>query len=144
MKYIMIYNILLYHNNPQIQIKVPYFVIKHQQIHTSTLNTFNFHTTSTLNIHKFNTKYTPVQHHFNTTRKLRTVLTNRLLKFFIQKSKKEPEKYRQFYEDYALFIREGIVTTPEQDTRVSNEQGLIISSAVSPVYSIRLYINIVR
>ncbi|KAK7503860.1 hypothetical protein BaRGS_00004983, partial [Batillaria attramentaria] len=50
-------------------------------------------------------------------RKLRLVLTNRLLKFFSDQAKKDPEKYMAFYDDYGLFFREGIVTTPEQDQR---------------------------
>lgn len=51
-------------------------------------------------------------------RKLRTVLTARLLKFFQDQSKKDTAKYMKFYEDYGLFFREGIVTTPEQEQRV--------------------------
>ncbi|XP_029644161.1 heat shock protein 75 kDa, mitochondrial [Octopus sinensis] len=50
-------------------------------------------------------------------RKLRTVLTNRILKFFVEKSKKDVETYMRFYEDYGLFFREGIVTTTEQEQR---------------------------
>jgi TNF receptor-associated protein 1 len=52
-------------------------------------------------------------------RKLRQVLTNRVLKFFAEQAKKDPEKYMKFYDDYGLFFREGIVTTVEQDIRVS-------------------------
>ena len=51
-------------------------------------------------------------------RKLRTVLTARLLKFFQDQSKKDTAKYMKFYEDYGLFFREGIVITPEQEQRV--------------------------
>ncbi|KAK6168388.1 hypothetical protein SNE40_020933 [Patella caerulea] len=50
-------------------------------------------------------------------RKLRLVLTNRIIKFFIDQAKKDNEKYMKFYEDYGLFFREGIVTTTEQDQR---------------------------
>ena len=52
------------------------------------------------------------------SRKLRQVLTSRILKFFADKAKKDPLTYRKFYDDYGLFFREGIVTTPEQDQRV--------------------------
>lgn len=55
---------------------------------------------------------------FCSDRKLRWVLTNRLIKFFIEQSKRDPEKYLQFYDDYGIFFREGIVTTPEQEQRV--------------------------
>ncbi|KAM4024576.1 LOW QUALITY PROTEIN: heat shock protein 75 kDa, mitochondrial [Anomaloglossus baeobatrachus] len=50
-------------------------------------------------------------------RKLREVLQRRLVKFFLDQSKKDPEKYKKFFEDYGLFIREGIVTTQEQDVK---------------------------
>jgi len=53
----------------------------------------------------------------NLIRKIRDVLTGRILKFFADKAKKDPETYKAFYEDYGLFFREGIVTTTEQDTR---------------------------
>ena len=46
------------------------------------------------------------------------MLTNRILKFFSEQAKKDPERYHAFYEDYGLFFREGIVTSPEQETRV--------------------------
>ena len=66
-----------------------------------------------------------IEMNFNSTnplfifyRKLRTVLTARLLKFFQDQSKKDTVKYMKFYEDYGLFFREGIVTTPEQEQRV--------------------------
>lgn len=50
-------------------------------------------------------------------RKLRKVITGRILKFFIEKSKKDVENYMKFYDDYGLFFREGIVTTTEQEER---------------------------
>ncbi|GAB1299950.1 Heat shock protein 75 kDa, mitochondrial [Apodemus speciosus] len=50
-------------------------------------------------------------------RKLRDVLQQRLIKFFIDQSKKDAEKYAKFFEDYGLFMREGIVTTAEQDVK---------------------------
>jgi len=53
----------------------------------------------------------------NLIRKLRWALTNRLLKFFQEQAKKDPAKYQEFYEDYGLFFREGIVTSPEQKER---------------------------
>lgn len=48
------------------------------------------------------------------------VLTTRIIKFFMDQSKKDPQTYLQFYEDYGLFFREGIVTTHDQDLRVSS------------------------
>ncbi|CAJ0957469.1 unnamed protein product [Ranitomeya imitator] len=50
-------------------------------------------------------------------RKLRDVLQRRLIRFFLDQSKKDAEKYKKFFEDYGLFIREGIVTTQEQDVK---------------------------
>lgn len=53
------------------------------------------------------------------SRKLRDVLQQRVIRFLLDQSKKDPDKYSKFFEDYGLFIREGIVTTQEQDVRVT-------------------------
>lgn len=53
-------------------------------------------------------------------RKLRDVLQQRVIRFLLDQSKKGPEKYSKFFEDYGLFIREGIVTTQEQDVKVNS------------------------
>lgn len=42
-----------------------------------------------------------------------------MIRFLLDQNKKDPEKYREFFEDYGLFIREGIVTTQEQDVKVT-------------------------
>ena len=52
-------------------------------------------------------------------RKLRNVLTSRIIRFLSDQAKKDNPKYMRFYEDYGMFLREGIVTTPEQDQRVT-------------------------
>lgn len=54
------------------------------------------------------------------SRKLRDVLQQRVIRFLLDQSKKDPEKYSKFFEDYGLFIREGIVTTQEQDVKVTS------------------------
>lgn len=46
-------------------------------------------------------------------RKLRTVLTNRLLRYLQERSTKEPEEFAKFYTDYGLFLKEGIITSEE-------------------------------
>ncbi|CAG9563587.1 unnamed protein product [Danaus chrysippus] len=43
--------------------------------------------------------------------KLRTVLTNRFLKFMADMANKDPVGYEAFYRDYSLFFKEGIVTS---------------------------------
>ncbi|XP_033742457.1 heat shock protein 75 kDa, mitochondrial-like isoform X1 [Pecten maximus] len=50
-------------------------------------------------------------------RKLRQVLTSRILKFFQDCAKKDQASYAAFYDDYGLFFREGIVTEHDQETR---------------------------
>lgn len=45
-------------------------------------------------------------------------MQQRVIRFLLDQSKKEPEKYLKFFEDYGLFMREGIVTTQEQDVKV--------------------------
>ena len=52
-------------------------------------------------------------------RKLRDVLQQRVIRFLLDQSKKDPEKYGKFFEEYGLFMREGIVTTQEQDIKVN-------------------------
>lgn len=47
-------------------------------------------------------------------RKLRHVLTNRVLRFLQDKSNKERKSYLEFYKDYSFFLKEGIVTGTEQ------------------------------
>ncbi|XP_059618141.1 heat shock protein 75 kDa, mitochondrial [Phlebotomus argentipes] len=46
-------------------------------------------------------------------RKLRNVLTNRVLRFLQDRAQKEPEEFAKFYRDYGLFLKEGIVTSEE-------------------------------
>ena len=47
-------------------------------------------------------------------RKLRHVLTNRILRFLQERSVKETKSYLEFYKDYSFFLKEGIVTGTEQ------------------------------
>ncbi|CAI5791741.1 shock 75 kDa, mitochondrial [Podarcis lilfordi] len=65
-------------------------------------------------------------------RKLRGVLQQRLIKFFIEQSKKDPEKYAKFFEDYGLFMREGIVTIAEQDVKEDIAKLLRYESSALP------------
>lgn len=52
--------------------------------------------------------------------KLRTVLTNRFLKFMIDMAQKDPVGYDTFYRDYSLFLKEGIVTSQSPMEKVYN------------------------
>ncbi|XP_068100294.1 heat shock protein 75 kDa, mitochondrial [Hyperolius riggenbachi] len=65
-------------------------------------------------------------------RKLRDVLQKRLIKFFLDQGKKDPEKYNKFFEDYGLFIREGIVTSHEQDVKEDIGKLLRFESSALP------------
>ncbi|XP_070617699.1 heat shock protein 75 kDa, mitochondrial [Erythrolamprus reginae] len=65
-------------------------------------------------------------------RKLREVLQQRLIKFFIDQSKKDPEKYATFFEDYGLFIREGIITLAEQEAKEEVAKLLRYESSALP------------
>lgn len=65
-------------------------------------------------------------------RKLREVLQQRVIKFLLEQGKKDPEKFLKFYDDYGLFVREGIVTATDQN--VKEEIGKLLrfeSSALS-------------
>ena len=47
-------------------------------------------------------------------RKLRTVITNKFLRFLQDKAKKDRKSFLEFYKDYGLFLKEGILTGTEQ------------------------------
>lgn len=49
--------------------------------------------------------------------KLRNVLTNRVLRFLHDRSTKEPEEYLKWYTDYALFLKEGIITSHDPNEK---------------------------
>eukprot|EP00064_Thunnus_orientalis_P011045 superscaffoldBa00001557_g11075 len=66
-------------------------------------------------------------------RKLRDVLQQRVIRFLLDQGKKEPEKYNKFFEDYGLFMREGIVTTHEQDVKEDIAKLLRFESSALPV-----------
>jgi hypothetical protein len=61
-------------------------------------------------------------------RKLRTVLTNRVLRFLHDKSTKDAAEYDKFYKDYGMFLKEGIVTTNEQLQKASHTFILVLYS----------------
>ncbi|NWX19207.1 TRAP1 protein, partial [Aegotheles bennettii] len=65
-------------------------------------------------------------------RKLRDVLQKRLIKFFTDQSKKDPEKYAKFFEEYGVFMREGIVTIAEQDVKEDIAKLLRYESSALP------------
>nr|XP_019964472.1 PREDICTED: heat shock protein 75 kDa, mitochondrial [Paralichthys olivaceus] len=65
-------------------------------------------------------------------RKLRDVLQQRVIRFLLDQSKKEPEKYNKFFEDYSLFMREGIITTQEQDVKEDIAKLLRFESSALP------------
>lgn len=47
-------------------------------------------------------------------------MTNRFVKFMIDKAQKDPVGYDAFYKDYSLFIKEGIVTGQSPIEKVQN------------------------
>ena len=55
-------------------------------------------------------------------RKLRTVLTNRILRFLHDKSQKDKAEYDRFYRDYGIFLKEGIITSHEQLEKVKSNK----------------------
>lgn len=50
-------------------------------------------------------------------RKLRTVLTNRFVRFLQERAAKEPAEYKEFYEGYSMFLKQGIITVEEPGER---------------------------
>ena len=49
---------------------------------------------------------------------MRNVVTARVLKFLNEKAQKQTEEYDQFYKDYSIFLKEGIVSTDDQNEKV--------------------------
>lgn len=49
--------------------------------------------------------------------KLRNVLTNRVLRFLHDKSVKETAEFEKFYKDYGIFLKEGIITSDNYNTK---------------------------
>merc|ERR1711884_88268 len=47
-------------------------------------------------------------------RKLRTVITNKFLRFLQDKARKETKSYLEFYKDYGFFLKEGILMSTDQ------------------------------
>lgn len=46
------------------------------------------------------------------------MITNRLLRFLQEQMKKDPEKYKKFHDDYAIFLKEGILSISDQIQKV--------------------------
>uniref|UniRef100_A0A8C1KWH6 Heat shock protein 75 kDa, mitochondrial n=1 Tax=Cyprinus carpio TaxID=7962 RepID=A0A8C1KWH6_CYPCA len=65
-------------------------------------------------------------------RKLRDVLQQRVIRFLLDQSKKDPEKYARFFDEYGLFMREGIVTTAEQSVKEDIAKLLRFESSALP------------
>ncbi|XP_070554261.1 heat shock protein 75 kDa, mitochondrial-like [Ptychodera flava] len=65
-------------------------------------------------------------------RKLRSVLTGRIVKFLQDQAKKDRVKYDKFINDYGLFFREGIVTSPEQSEKEEIAKLLRYESSTQP------------
>ncbi|XP_034945368.1 heat shock protein 75 kDa, mitochondrial [Chelonus insularis] len=64
--------------------------------------------------------------------KLRNVLTTRILKHLYEKSTKEPESYTEFYKDYGLFLKEGIVTSNDESEKEAVGKLLRFESSAKP------------
>ncbi|RXG70866.1 Heat shock protein 75 kDa, mitochondrial [Armadillidium vulgare] len=47
-------------------------------------------------------------------RKLKTVIQNRVVRFLVDKARKEPEAYKKFLSDYGVFLKEGILSSQDQ------------------------------
>lgn len=52
------------------------------------------------------------------SRKLNQLLTSKIIKFLHDKSKKDLDEYMKFYQDYGVFIKEGVVTSEDPKERV--------------------------
>lgn len=65
-------------------------------------------------------------------RKLRSVLTARVLKFLNERSLKQVEEYNEFYKDYGLFLKEGILMSHDQSEKEAIAKLLRFESSAKP------------
>ncbi|XP_023216809.1 heat shock protein 75 kDa, mitochondrial-like [Centruroides sculpturatus] len=65
-------------------------------------------------------------------RKIRTVITNRLLRHLVDQMRKDPEGYRQFYSNYNMFLKEGIVSSQEQIEKEEIAKLMQFESSLKP------------
>jgi len=61
-------------------------------------------------------------------RKVRTVVTNRFLRFLQERAQREPEEYAKFYKDYGIFLKEGIIVETEQLHKVHTSTHTFLNS----------------
>ncbi|XP_002123045.2 heat shock protein 75 kDa, mitochondrial-like [Ciona intestinalis] len=64
--------------------------------------------------------------------KLRETLTSRLIRFFLDQSRRDPEKYLKFHAGYKLFITEGVLSEDMQEKREEVAQLLRYESSTLP------------
>lgn len=64
--------------------------------------------------------------------KIRDTLTSRLVRFFIDQSKKDKEKYTSFHSAYKMFIAEGVMSETTQDKREEVAQLLRYETSMKP------------
>ncbi|XP_050312754.1 heat shock protein 75 kDa, mitochondrial isoform X2 [Anthonomus grandis grandis] len=65
----------------------------------------------------------------NLIRKLRDVLTGRVTKFLLDQLKKDQGEYEKFYQDYGIFIKEGIITNHNQTEKEDAAKLLLFESS---------------
>ncbi|XP_077520855.1 TNF receptor associated protein 1 [Amblyomma americanum] len=66
-------------------------------------------------------------------RKIRTVIVSRLIRHLARSAEREPESYGRFYQDYGVFLKEGILAAHEQAEKEEIAQLLRFQSSQQPV-----------
>nr|QOC60281.1 heat shock protein 90c [Nilaparvata lugens] len=64
--------------------------------------------------------------------KLRIVLTNKILRFLNDKSTQQPQEYADFYKDYNIFLKEGVITSQDQNEKKEVAKLLRYESSLKP------------
>lgn len=62
-------------------------------------------------------------------RKIRNILTDRLVSFFVKQMQKDRVQYTDFYKGYSLFFKEGIVVEPQQHIKEEISKLLLFESS---------------
>jgi len=64
--------------------------------------------------------------------KVKSVLTGKVIKFLVEKCKKEKDRYKAFYEDYGVFLKEGVMLSNSQNEKEDIANLLLYESSKYP------------
>lgn len=64
---------------------------------------------------------------FHSSSKIKRTIIGRIIKYLQEQQIREPDKYKEFYADYGIYLREGVVASEEQSVRVRHISRFLIA-----------------